>query len=62
MSDRSKAQREAERRYEAKRQKAAIKIRLDDNDMNRLDNARGEKSRAAYVEEATMEKLKKDKA
>lgn len=62
MTKRSEALVRAQKKYDAKRQKKSVLIRLDDDDMGRLDKARGEKSRAAYVEEATLEKLKKDKA
>lgn len=57
MAKRSKALIEAQERYEARREKKAVKIRLSPEDLARLDVARGEDSRAAYVEKATLEKL-----
>lgn len=60
MKKRSEAQIAAEKRYEANRSKVAVKIRLDSDALARLDAARGDDSRAAYVEKATLEKLDGD--
>ena len=57
MKKRSEAQIAAEKRYEANRSKVAVKIRLDSDALARLDAARGDDSRAAYVEKATLQKL-----
>lgn len=57
MNERTEAQIAAEKRYESRRSKKAVKIRLDPEDLARLDTARGEDSRAAYVEKATLDKL-----
>ncbi len=50
---------EAEKRYAPKRAKKPVNIRLDDEDMARLDKARGRQSRSAYLLAALMEKLSK---
>lgn len=48
---------EAEQRYAAKRPKKPVNIRLDAEDMARLDKARGKQSRGAYLLQALMDKL-----
>ena len=57
MSKVSKAQRAAVKRYDAKRPKKPVSIRLSDDEMAKLDAARGEDSRAAFLLAALKEKL-----
>ena len=57
MAKRSKALIEAQARYEAKRGKVAVKIRLTPQDLARLDAVRGDQSRAAFVELATLARM-----
>lgn len=58
MSNVSEAQRAAVKRYDAKRPKKPVSIRLSDDEMAELDAARGKESRAAYLLRALRDKIK----
>ena len=48
---------EAELRYAAKREKKPVMCRLDNEQMARLDKARGKQARGAYLLQALLDKL-----
>ena len=57
MSKRPKALIEAQERYEKKRAKRPVGFRMTPADLKRLDDARGDDSRAKYVEKAVLDRL-----
>jgi len=57
MTKRYDSQKRAEVAYDAQRPKKPVGIRLDDEQMAKLDKKRGRQSRAAYLMDALMDRL-----
>ena len=59
MTKRYDSQKRAEAEYEKKRPKAPVSFRLDDDEMDALDKARGSKSRADFAKQAVLKALRR---
>ena len=60
MSKRNPNQIKAERAYEVKRKRVPIGCRLDPEDIERMDRARGDKSRSAIVESLVLDWIERN--
>lgn len=59
MNARRDSQKKAEQAYDAKRPKKPVSFRLDEEEMDALDRARGAKSRSEFALDATLKAARK---